>query len=557
MAGGDEPLKDERHSMRLLTRRQTATRIGAGVCVLAAIVLVVGLAVAALLNTANGSNGAGSAAYDSYIWRVAGFTLFQAGLSSLLSVLPAIALARAIVRRPRFPGRRLLVILFAVPLGLPQIVAALGLIEIWGRQGLVNGMLLAFGMAEPVSIYGLSGILLAHVFFNLPLATRLLMARLEAVPDEYWRNAGQLGLGSRDRFRFIEWPHMRGHIAGVAGLVFMLCVTSFTLVLLLGGGPRATTIEVAIYQALRFDFDPPRAVVLALLQIVLTAVLLAVMALIGRPAEEGATLGRVSRQYTRDGLLSGVADYGLILLSAVLVVAPMVAIVVAGLSADLGRLVMEAAVIRAFATSLAIGFSAACLCVFMSTILIEGRNAALPFADASRSAGIFRMAAAGASSLILLVPPVVLGSGWFVLLRGQADVFSLAPVFVTVINALMALPFVMRVLEPAHANHIARIGRLSASLGLSGFDRLRHVDWPGLRRPLLLALAVAMALSLGDLGAIALFGSEDVTTLPYLLLQRMGSYRTADASGLALILGLVCLVLMTVATAGPGRRALP
>ena len=43
-----------------------------------------------------------------------------------------------------------------------------------------------------------------------------------------------------------------------------------------------------------------------------------------------------------------------------------------------------------------------------------------------------------------------------------------------------------------------------------------------------------MALSLGDLGVIALFGSDAVQTLPYLLLARMGSYRTADAAGLAL-----------------------
>ena len=50
-----------------------------------------------------------------------------------------------------------------------------------------------------------------------------------------------------------------------------------------------------------------------------------------------------------------------------------------------------------------------------------------------------------------------------------------------------------------------------------------------------------MALSLGDLGTIALFGNNSIQTLPYLLLQRMGSYRTEDAAGLALILGLLCL----------------
>ncbi len=62
-----------------------------------------------------------------------------------------------------------------------------------------------------------------------------------------------------------------------------------------------------------------------------------------------------------------------------------------------------------------------------------------------------------------------------------------------------------------------------------------------------------MALSLGDLGAVALFGSEDMVTLPYLLYSRMGSYRTADAAGLALVLGLLCLVLTVLGTAGEER----
>ena len=78
----------------------------------------------------------------------------------------------------------------------------------------------------------------------------------------------------------------------------------------------------------------------------------------------------------------------------------------------------------------------------------------------------------------------------------------------------------------------------AASLGISGWNRLRLVDWPSLRRPLATGFAFAMALSLGDLGVIALFGSDAVQTLPYLLLARMGSYRTADAAGLALLLGL-------------------
>ena len=50
-----------------------------------------------------------------------------------------------------------------------------------------------------------------------------------------------------------------------------LCATSFTLVLIFGGGPAATTLEVAIYQALRFEFDLGRAALLAAVQFTLCA----------------------------------------------------------------------------------------------------------------------------------------------------------------------------------------------------------------------------------------------------------------------------------------------
>jgi thiamine transport system permease protein len=63
-----------------------------------------------------------------------------------------------------------------------------------------------------------------------------------------------------------------------------------------------------------------------------------------------------------------------------------------------------------------------------------------------------------------------------------------------------------------------------------------------------------MALSLGDLGAVALFGSDSFVTLPWLVYSSLGSYRTNDADGLALILGIICLVLTIAGTMGETRR---
>ena len=538
----------------MLGRRQTRFSIVAGCAVLCGLALLIGAAVVALLLAATAFSTGGDPVFSAYVWKVTRFTLLQAFLSTALSVMFAIPLARAIARRQDFAGRAWLLRLMAVPIGLPPIVAALGIIEIWGRQGLLNTALVALGLGGPVSIYGLAGILIAHVFFNLPLAARLFLAQLDRVPSEHWRNASQLGLGQWTVFRLIEWPFMRSHLAAVSGLVFMLCVTSFTLVLLLGGGPAATTIEVAIYQSLRFDFDPQRAVILALIQLLLTAALLALLALFGGRPDEDATLGQPVKRYPGKGLAALLSDYSLISVSAFFMLAPILAIVSSGLSADFTRLLGEPVVWQAIGTSLAIAAVAAVLSVTMAMTLARARYAALPSSDRSRPARLFRMSASGASSLVLLVPPIVLGAGWFVLLRNWVDVFTAAPVIVVVINAMMALPFVMRVIEPAHTTHMARTARLAASLGMTGFGRLRLIDWPGMRRAFLLATAFAMALSLGDLGAIALFGSQDVVTLPYLLLQRMGSYRTNDAAGLALMLAIVCLLLMVLADHGRRRN---
>ncbi|TIP33814.1 MAG: thiamine/thiamine pyrophosphate ABC transporter permease ThiP, partial [Mesorhizobium sp.] len=171
------------------------SRITAGVVALAAIAVLIGGAFAGLiLEGAHDLSGA-AAAFDGYLLRVARFTLWQALLSTLLSVAPALLVARALSRHPAFPGRRLILQLFTVPLALPAIVAALGILALYGRAGYFAGVFARLGGGEWPGIYGLSGILVAHVFFNLPLATRLFLEALGTIPADQWRLASQLGMG--------------------------------------------------------------------------------------------------------------------------------------------------------------------------------------------------------------------------------------------------------------------------------------------------------------------------------------------------------------------------
>ncbi|WP_245420298.1 MULTISPECIES: thiamine/thiamine pyrophosphate ABC transporter permease [unclassified Mesorhizobium] len=525
---------------------RSEARVVAGVLALAAIALLIGGAFAGLIFEGIHDPSGAFAAFDGYLFRVARFTLWQALLSTLLSVAPALLVARALSTHPRFPGRNMMLRLFTVPLALPAIVAALGILALYGRAGYFAGVLGKLGGQEWPGIYGLSGILVAHVFFNLPLATRLFLEALGTIAPDQWRLASQLGMGGWPALRLIEWPALRAALPSVAGLVFMLCITSFTIVLTLGGGPAATTLEVAIYQALRFDFDPARAVVLTLLQIALTVLVIAVLSRLGANTVGDANLPVARRRYLSSGKIETVLNACLIALALLFVAGPMAATVLAGLQADLGRLAGEDAVRRATLTSAGLSFLSGLLAVALSLALVAARRA-LALRRRGGAMSLLEHAADTGAGFVLVVPPIVIGAGWFLALRGVTDVFAIAPVMVVAVNAMMAMPFVLRAVRPAYDSASERHERLCLALGISGWHRLHLIDWPALRRPLATGFAFAMALSLGDLGVIALFGSDSVQTLPYLLFARMGSYRTADAAGLALLLGLVCLMLVVAA----------
>lgn len=520
-------------------------RILAGSIGLAAVALLIGGAFAGLAAEALHDFGRTLGAIDAYLLRVVRFTVWQAALSTALSVIPALFVARALARHPSFPGRGLILKLFALPLALPAIVAALGILALLGRAGLVSDLMTTLTGSRWQGIYGLSGILIAHVFFNLPLATRLFLQALDTVPSDQWRLGAQLGMSQRASFRFIEWPVLRTALPGVAGLVFMLCITSFTIVLTLGGGPRATTLEVAIYQALRFDFDPARAVTLTMLQIALTAAIVFMLIRLGANMAGDANLSVSPRRPVASGPVERIFSAILIVSALLFVAGPMAAILISGLQADLVRLASDPAVHAATLTSLVLALGAAVLSIALSLSLVMARRTLELHRHRNAAPSFLEQLFDTGAGFVLVIPPIVLGAGWFVLMRNTGLVFVVAPLMVVTVNAVMAMPFAIRAIRLAYDAASARHERLAASLGISGINRLRLIDWPVLRRPLFMAMAFAMALSLGDLGVIALFGSDSVQTLPYLLLARMGSYRTADAAGLALFLGIICLLLMT------------
>ena len=473
----------------------------------------------------------GLSGLDPYVFRVLRFTLLQAGLSTILSLALGLPLARALARQSAFPGRALLLRLLNLPLALPAIVVIIGVIEVYGAKGWLGGLF---------DIYGLQGILLAHVFFNVPLAARLILADLERIPAESWKLTAQLGLGPLAIWRLVEWPAIRGGIAGAALLIFLLCASSFAVVLTLGGGPRATTLEVAIYQSLRSDFDPQRAAMLALVQLALCATLALIAQGFGGLGASWPALRLQPRRHDGRTALARLADSGVILLALLLLLPPLLALVGAGLF----HIDASALLLRALLTSLALSAASAALAFAVTW----------PLAVLAVRSSAWRRIAALAVLTSWIVPPAALATGWFISLIAYAGLSGLAAFLVIAMNALMSLPFVARVLMPALAQSAEAHDRLCLSLGLSGWSRFRLVELPVMKRAIGLSLVMALILSLGDLTAISLFGTQDFVTLPALIYRQMGSYRFDAAIGTALVLSALVLAFSTLAERWSDQR---
>ncbi len=294
-------------------------------------------------------------------------------------------------------------------------------------------------------------------------------------------------------FRLLEWPLIRGILPGLASLIFMLCFTSFTTVLALGGGPKSTTLEVAVYQALRFDFDLATAGGLALVQLLLTVALLLLQHRLQTTPASRLTSRRPCLRPDRHQPGTGLVD-GLALCHRAchLPAAPA--------SHSRGRLQPRPAdgagipqLWQAGGQSLAIALAAGSLATLLGAgLLLTSRHL--------RVRGRKRRAAAlweASGSMILMIPAVVLSTGLFIMFMPFADVFALGPWLVVLVNALMALPYVLRTLSAPMQLVVRQYDRLADSLGVRGLHRLRLVEWPLLRRPLALAMALSMILSLG------------------------------------------------------------
>ncbi|MFZ5878083.1 MAG: ABC transporter permease [Chloroflexota bacterium] len=490
--------------------------------------------------------------------RVLSFTFYQAFLSTLLTFLLGLPAAYLFARFD-FRGKSLLRAMTAIPFMLPTVVVASSFNALFGNRGWLSFLQLSTLNPQPFTL-----ILLAHVFYNTTIIIRIVGNALTQLDPRLEAAARTLGAKPWQVWRNVTLPLLRAPILAAGLLVFLFDFTSFGVILLLGGAKFAT-LEVEIYVQALHLLNLPLAALLSFIQLLCT---LAFSILYSRLSARMLvpTAPRPSTARRPKTMLEKIYTASFIFLLSSFFVLPLLALPIRSLTrleADRGQ---RGEVQYGLTTS------------YYSELFVNRRGSIfyVPPVDAARNsltyagATVLLSLALGfplASALarpgrierildpLLMLPlgasAVTLGLGFIVTFNQPSFVFLLSsPLVIPLAHTIIALPFVVRALQPAIAAIPERLRHAAATLGASPWRVWQNVDWPILSRAILSAATFAFTVSLGEFGAATLLARPDFPTLPVAIarfLAQPGGLNYGQAMAMSTILmGVTLLGILSI-----------
>ena len=478
-------------------------------------------------------------------WDIAWFTLWQAVASTVLTIalglLPAYVLARY-----RFPGRRLLAGLLTAAFVLPTVVMGAAILALlpsdWER--------------------GVPAIVTAHVVFNLAVVVRTVGAVWDHLPPDLEAAAATLGASPVRVFREITLPLLWPAILAAGSIVFVFTFTSFGVIRILGDA-GTSTIEVEIWRQATQLGDVGAAATLALLQLAAVGAAVAWSAWQQRRHSRALALRPLARRRRprtgRERRLVAAVALG----TGAIVVAPLLALIERSLRGssghtlaawrNLGRTEVRPGIRIGVDPFDAVLTSVRTTAVATTVAVGLGVLAALAITAARRAGRLLD------TGLMLPIATSAVTIGF-----GMLITFDVAPVdwrsswwLVPVGQALVAVPFVVRLVLPVLRGIDPHLHEAAATLGASPVRAWREVTLPHLRRPVTAAAGLAAAISLGEFGATSFLSRTGSETMPIAierLLGRTGALLQAQGYALATILAVTTVaIVVAVDATGEGR----
>lgn len=494
------------------------------------------------------------------------FTFYQATLSTLLTFLLGLPSA-VLFARFDFRGKSLLRALTAIPFMLPTVVVAAGFNALLGPRGLFPFIFHLSSFLFPPPSFQFSGtltaILVAHVFYNTTIVIRIFGNALTNLDPRLEQAARTLGADGLRVWTRVLLPVLRVPLLAAGLLVFLFDFSSFGVVLLLGG-PQFSTLEVEIYiQSMQF-LNLPMAALLSIIQLLCTlAFSILYTRIVTRSIVPTAPRPSVARRPKT--LREKIFVSAFCLLLSAFFIFPILSLPLRSLTrleADLGQRgevrygftgdyyrelfvnrsgsVFYIPPIEAARNSL--GYAAATVALSLAL----GLPAASALVRPNRAAKLldsFLLLPLGASA-------VTLGLGYIITFNKQLPITNYqsliaSPLIIPLAHTVIALPFVIRTLQPALASVPERLRQAAATLGASPLRVWQAVDWPILSRAVLAAATFAFTVSFGEFGAASLLARPDFPTLPVAIarfLSQPGGLNYGQAMAMSTLLMSVTLL---------------
>lgn len=524
-----------------MTRAWRAARIGVPLAFLG---VFFGWPVVAILARSFQAGALVDALGDPVLRRVGWFTLWQALVSTGLTLLAGLP-AAYVVARFDVPGRRLFRAFVTVPFVMPTVVVATAFLTLL-RPG---GPLAFLGWER-----GVAPMIVAHVFFNLAVVIRTVGGFWSNLDPRREDAARMLGASRWRTFVHVTLPLLMPAILAASVIVLLFTFTSFGVALLLGDTAHPT-IEVEIYRQAALIFDLPTAAALAIVQLAAVA---GVVYALSRAQERRAVTQRLvaigdasRRPRGRERFVAG----GVLGLTTLFLATPLVVLVWRSLHVggewSLGfyrALGSSASTSTLFVSPwTAVRNSLQFAIVATLIALLIGGLASVAIASrpgrATRAVDSLLMLPLGTSA-------VTVGFGFLVAFE-RWDLSS-SWLLIPIAHAVIAVPFVIRTVVPALRSIDPRLRDAATMLGASPRAVWREVDLPIVSRAFLVAAGFCAAVSLGEFGATTFIARPDTPTVP-IAISRFLARPGELGVGQSLAMSVILMVLTTVIVLGLER----
>lgn len=441
---------------------------------------------------------------DGNFWPIVQFTAWQSSLVTLLSVV--VGGGWAVLERHRHVQTpKWFIAMCTLPLFLPPLIVGTGFIHLLGQSGDVNNLLQWLNLPTVQFLYQPRSIVLAHLYYNLPLAYLMVRTALSRVSQHTIDAARVMGAKPWLLFTTIWWPNMRSAILGVAAMIMLYCWTSFSLPLQLGGS-RAKTLEVWLYEQIKLYQQPELAWGVIAIQ---ALIFLIPIWLTYRELTQPVQRFVPALQHARRWLNIGYLLFGLIL------------------TAPLFSLIIHTATQMEYRTVIVLVHSAFFLSLLRSLSLMV-----IVVACSTLLAFILRRQARWIL-LLLTLSPVAIGLIWLRLF--EQNLFSLTGAFV-----FSLLPLATYLLHQATQQLPTSLVEAAKTLGTNYWQRL-WLQYRWLLPSLQQIAAIGAVLVLGDVALANLLATTQQPTVMQVAYGLLGSYQFAVGS-LAMCLLLVVIL---------------